>query len=321
MPKEKKRQLTRLNRAQPYKGEMKMIQRSSRCFLSVLIVLLCCSSIEAGYALQGKGIMSTPDEGMSVDDYMRLWYHLKYCKDCNDYWSHGWVIKRDKRGYIRKQEWLRNMIILRRKSDDLDFKDVVTVINPQNVKGLSVLTWTYISPNRDQEVWLWLPSLRKIRRVSQSEGDDSFIGADSTYDEVMTRKWEDETYKLVGDEQLPSYHSWYTNKTYYGGLKCCVIEATTKKKDWYYEKRRVFFDKDTALNVYEDYYDETGKKFKTVFRLWSEHSELRYRTYLMPEFTNLRENHSSSLPIEETKFDQGLKENFFSARVLMRSKW
>jgi len=73
--------------------------------------------------------------------------------------------------------------------------------------------------------------------------------------------------------------------------------------------------------VYEDYYDETGERFKTVFRLWSEPSELKYRTYLLPEFTNLRERHSSSLPIEETKFDQGLKENFFSARVLMRSKW
>ena len=298
-----------------------MIRKSSKYFLCALIVVLYCSSVEAGYALQGKGIMSTPDEGMSVDDYMRLWYHLKYSKDCNDYWSHGWVIKRDKRGYIRKQEWLRYMIILRRESDDLDFKDLVTVTNPQNVKGLSILTWTYISPGRDQEVWLWLPSLRKIRRVSQSEGDDSFIGADSTYDEVMTRKWEDETYKLIGDEQFSGYHSWYTDKTYYEGLKCSVIEATAKKRDWYYIKRRIFFEKDTALNVYEDYFDETGKRFKTILRYWSDQSDMKYKTYLLPEFTSLRENHSSSLPIEDVKFDQGLKENFFSERVLMRSKW
>jgi hypothetical protein len=183
------------------------------------------------------------------------------------------------------------------------------LLNPQNVKGLSVLTWTYISPNRDQDVWLWLPSLRKIRRVSQSDGDDSFIGADSTYDEVMTRKWDDETYKMIGEEE------------FYKGLNCKVIEATTKKKGWYYVKRRIFFEKDTALNVYEDYYDETGKRFKTVFRLWSDQSEMKYKTYLLPEFTNIRESHSSALPIEDVKFDQGLKENFFSERVLMRSKW
>lgn len=298
-----------------------MMRKGSRGLFWVIAVLLCCSTVRAGYALQGKGVTSTPDEGMSVDEYMRLWYHLKYSKDCNDYYSHGWVIKKDKRGYIRKQEWLRHMIILRRKSDDLDFKDLVTVINPQNVKGLSILTWTYISPNKDQEVWLWLPSLRKIRRISQSEGDDSFIGADSTYDEVMTRKWEDETYKMIGEEQFPGYYSWKTDKTYYEGLKCYVIEATAKKKNWYYVKRRILFEKDSALDVYEDYYDEKGKRFKTVFRLWSNQSEMRYRTYLLPEFTNLREHHSSSLPIEETKFDQGLKENFFSARVLMRSKW
>jgi len=42
---------------------------------------------------------------------------------------------------------------------------------------------------------------------------------------------------------------------------------------------------------------------------------------LLPEFTNIRESHSSALPIEDVKFDQGLKENFFSERVLMRSKW
>ena len=298
-----------------------MVRNSGIGVVCVVAVLFCCSDIRAEYVPRGQGKMSTPDEGMSVDEYMKLWYHLKYCKDCNDYWSHGWVIKKDRRGYIRKQEWLRHMIILRRKSDDIDFKDLVTIINPQNVKGLSVLTWTYISHDRDQEVWLWLPSLRKIRRISQSEGDDSFIGADSTYDEVMTRKWEDETYRMIGEEEFPGYHSWKADKTYYKGIACIVIEATTKKKNWYYEKRRIFFEKDSALNVYEDYYDETGERFKTVFRLWSGEAELKYRTYLLPEFTNLREHHTSSLPIEETKFDQGLKENFFSAKVLMRSKW
>ncbi len=289
--------------------------------LGSMVIILWTSLVVAGYVPQGKGLMSTPDEGMSVDDYTRLWYHLKYGKDCNDYYSHGWVIKKDKRGYLRKQEWLRSMIILRRQSDGIDFKDLVTVVNPQNVKGLSVLTWTYIDPRKDQEVWLWLPSLRKIRRISQSEGDDSFIGADSTYDEVMTRKWEDETYTMIGEERFTGYHSWYTDKTYYEGLPCYVIEATTKKKGWYYTKRRVFFEKDSALNVYEDYYDETGERFKTIFRLWSEQPETKYRTYLLPEFTNLRERHSSSLPIEDIKFDQGLEENVFSERMLMRSKW
>jgi len=48
---------------------------------------------------------------------------------------------------------------------------------------------------------------------------------------------------------------------------------------------------------------------------------MKYKTYLLPEFTNIRESHSSALPIEDVKFDQGLKENFFSERVLMRSKW
>jgi len=298
-----------------------MMRKASVGFLCGVIMLLWYSLIEAGYASKGKGITSTPDPGMSVDEYTKMWYHLKYSKDCNDYSSHGWVIKKDKHGYIRKQEWLRNMIILRRPSDDLDFKDVVTVINPQNVKGLSVLTWTYISPNKDQEVWLWLPSLRKIRRVSQSEGDDSFIGADSTYDEVMTRKWEDETYTMIGEEKFKGYHSWHTDKSYYGGLDCYVVEATSKKKDWYYVKRRIWFEKDTALNVYEDYYNERGELFKNIFRLWSDQSEMKYRTYLLPEFTNLKENHSSSLPIQDIKFDRGLDENAFSERVLMRSKW
>ena len=71
----------------------------------------------------------------------------------------------------------------------------------------------------------------------------------------------------------------------------------------------------------EDYFDETGKRFKTILRYWSDQSDMKYKTYLLPEFTSLRENHSSSLPIEDVKFDQGLKENFFSERVLMRSKW
>ena len=71
------------------------------------------------------------------------------------------------------------------------------------------------------------------------------------------------------------------------------------------------------LNSARKYFDETGKKFKTIFRLWSDQSETKYKTYLLPEFTNLRERHSSSLPIEDITFDQGLKENFFSLSFLV----
>ena len=258
--------------------------------------------------------------GMSASDLMKVSFRLKYVKECQDYFCIGGLYLVNKKGFKRDRRWDRYRIILDNSKDGIDFKDLIVFTKPQNVKGLAVLSWTYIDPDRDQDVWLWLPSLRKIRRISQTEEDDSFLGTDWTYEEVATRQWGDETYTMVGEKTFGGYTARYSGEEYNKGVPCYLIEAKPKKEDWYYVKRNVYLNRNTAQNIYEELYNSKGERFKILSRLWGFYVG-PYTTEDYIETIDLGTQHMSVIDVEKVKYDQGLSERFFTERTLMRTKW
>jgi hypothetical protein len=267
------------------------------------------------------GKMTRPAAGMSADDLMKVFLHVKYDKDCRDWGGRGGTQLISKTGFTRTRAWKRFKIILNRPKDDLDYKDMTTFIDPENVKGLAVLTWTHLSRERDQDVWLWLPSLRKIRRVSQNEGDDSFMGTDFSYEEVVSRKWGDETYTMIGEEKFEGHTSIHDGKVYYKDTPCYVIEARPKRENWYYAKRKVYLQKDTAFRIWDSYFDEMGRNDKLVFVAWDSVEGTPYEREQLLEVFDLRGGHKTIIDVQKHKYDQGLPEKFFTERTLMRTKW
>ena len=177
-----------------------------------------------------------PKEGMSADEIMQIKYFNKYTLFAHDVSYTGKAYFIDKSGATRERSTSRKRINLGRKSDGIAYKDLTVFTGPTQVKGLCSLVWTYLDPKKEQDVWLWLPSLKKIRKVSQSASDDSFLGGDFTVEDITTRRFDDETYKLVKEENFPGYTSDFMKKTYYSATPCFVIEATPKRANWYMPK-------------------------------------------------------------------------------------
>jgi len=261
-----------------------------------------------------------PYEGISADDLMKIKYYIKYTKFAKDYQSTGDVWLISKGGFKRHRKFLRSRITLNRESDGIDYKDMVVFTEPASTKGLAVLSWTYIDPKREQDVWLWLPSLKKVKRISQSQADDSFLGTDFTTEEITIRRWEDETYRVIGSEKFKGYYCDFTGKTYYEGLDCYLVEATPKRKDWYYSKRIVWVNKNTGANILDEIYDPLGRKARIIFREYQEYPK-GYLPQTLLECKNLRTGHRTVVTFDEIKFDSGLNEAFFTEKTLMRSKW
>jgi len=282
-------------------------------------ILPCQSMAENTSGRYGK--LTKPTEGMSINELMKLFYHLKYTKDCKDYESWGEYNLIDRKGLVLNREFHRYRIILNRVSDGLDYKDILAIDKPQNIKGLAVLTWSYLDPDRDQETWLWLPSLRKIRRISQMEDDDSVFGSDWTYEEISSGRYENDTYRLISEEVFPGYTSAASKKEYNKNVPCYLIEATPTRKDWYYEKKHIYLEKKTACNLFEEYFNSNGVKFKTISRFWRTFSDAPYLAETFDEAKDLISGHYSPVDIKEFVFDNQLKENMFSERNLMRTKW
>lgn len=291
-----------------------------------IILLLMGITLIAGYVraaeLEYFNIYK-PKEGMTADEIMQIKYFVKYTLFAKDYQSTGYVYLIDKSGAIRERNFLRQRIILGRPSDGISYKDLVMFTNPTQVKGLGILTWSYIDPNRDQNQWLWLPSLKKIRKISVAQSDDSFMGSEFTVEEITTRRFEDETYSFLREEKFRGFTSEFNQKTYHQGTDCFVIEAKPKRSPWYYSKRIVWIDKNTGGDIFHEIYDPNGTLYKTIFKNY----EMRnvngrdYATQTYLEVKNLRSGYKTVIEMKEIKFDQGIPEDEFTESVLGRSRW
>jgi hypothetical protein len=253
---------------------------------------------------------------------MKIKYTVKYTKFSQDYQGigHFKMVPRD--GPVRSRYWRRYRIILNKISEEIDYKDLVLILGPQNLKGLSVLTWTYRDPEKEQEVWTWIPSLRKVRRLSPSEEADPFMGSDFTTEDISTRKWEDETYRMVGEKTFAGHRSTYHEKTIYKDTDCYVIEAKPKREKWYYSKRIVWLHKQFGGLIFDEFFGPEGKRSKTVVK---EYEVLQ--DGCIPQVFIEAEDHLSNhktvigFKKEDIAFNSGLQEGFFSEKTLMRSKW
>lgn len=291
-----------------------------------IVLLLSAIAIFSGYAWAADleyFKVYKPAAGMSVDEIMQIKYFNKYTMFAHDYQSTGDVIFIEKDGSKRNRRFLRERIILGRASDDVSYKDLVMFTEPTSVKGLATLTWNYMNSNRDQDVWLWLPSLRKIRKVSAGQADDSFMGGDLTVEEITSRRFSDETYKLVGEENFKGYTSVYDGKVFHKDEPCYVIECYPKRKPWYYSKRVAYVSKNFGGDMLDEIYDTNGKMYRTLFRGWiiMNVNGKEYPAQNRVEANDLRTGHKTVMLFDEIKFDQGLSEDVFTQKTLMRSRW
>ena len=255
----------------------------------------------------------------TAEELMKVWFDLKYKRFARDYNLSGEIIMIDKAGFQRKKKYIRKRILFHGKKG-LDYKDLVVITYPEYTKGLAVLTWAYIDPKKQHDIWIWLPSLKKIRKVSQAEEDDSFMGSEFTVEEISTRRFGYENYKLIGKAKFPGYKSIYTNRTYYEGLPCYKIEATPKRENWYYTKRIIWLDKDTGFAIFDQYYDVKDRIYKVLFRHFKIFKDGCLSDDLW-EVKNLRTGHSDVVIFKEISFNKGISEKLFTEKTLERTPW
>ncbi|MEX2270804.1 MAG: outer membrane lipoprotein-sorting protein [Vicinamibacterales bacterium] len=70
---------------------------------------------------------------------------------------------------------------------------------PNDIRGTGFLVWEH--PDAEDERFLFLPALGRVRRIAGSEAQESFVGSDFTYEDIGGRELEDYTYTLLADEE------------------------------------------------------------------------------------------------------------------------
>jgi outer membrane lipoprotein-sorting protein len=130
-------------------------------------------------------------------------------------------------------------------------RTVIVFQQPAGVKGTRFLTMENATGDDDQ--WIFLPSLGKVRRIASSEGGSSFMGTDMSYADLSasSRDADEDDHTLLREEQ-------------YEGAACYVIQSVPKDSSYQYGKMILWIDKTTLVNYKIEAYDRRGSLTKTL---------------------------------------------------------
>ncbi|MCZ8343073.1 MAG: outer membrane lipoprotein-sorting protein [Leptospira sp.] len=210
----------------------------------------------------------------------------------------------DKSGQERKR---KTISYTRLSSNGVDNIRTTKFLSPADAKGTGIL----IAENQsgDDDISLYLPALKKIRKIAAGGKKDSFVGTDFSYSDIVGFRTDDWIYKSLGETNVQ-------------GKVCYLIEATAKtekvSQSTGYTKRILKIQKDNLLALAGESYDENGdllKKFSFSEYEQVEPSKNRWWS-MKAEIQNVQTGHKTIILTENFKLDTSLEDKYFSARFL-----
>ncbi len=129
-------------------------------------------------------------------------------------------------------------------------KSILIFQKPASVQRTRFLTME--NKGRDDDRWIYLPALGRVRRIAGSEGSSSFMGSDFSYDDLSSRDVERDEHTLLREEALD-------------GAECYVIESKPRKAgDWQYVRSVSWIGKETFVLMKAEMYDENARMIKRL---------------------------------------------------------
>jgi len=208
----------------------------------------------------------------------------------------------------RSPERTRDLVMRTRRGDDREDKTVVVFNGPPAVRGTAFLQFDH--RDRDAEQWLYLPELRRVRKITSSSKNDSFMGTDFSYRdlELLTDvvEWTEEeaSSRVVGTEKID-------------GQEVTLIERVPVVKDVGYERIVVAFTKDDVVMRRMEFYGEAEAPMKI---LDLDRIEVIDQ---IPTARGLRmrqpaEESETTVDVSEVRYNQDLPDRLFTERALQR---
>ena len=180
--------------------------------------------------------------------------------------------------------------------------------NPRDVKGTALLTFSHKIGQDDQ--WLYLPALKRVKRISSRNKSGSFMGSEFAYEDISSQEVEKYTYKWLRDEPCPGEEAKDTT--------CFVSERYPVDKNSGYTRQVAWIDQKEYRQIKVDFYDRKSALLKTLtFKGYKQYLEKYWRADEM-HMVSHQNGKSTRLIWENYKFRTGLKERDFNKNSLKR---
>jgi outer membrane lipoprotein-sorting protein len=188
-----------------------------------------------------------------------------------------------------------------------DTQSVIFFMSPADVRNTAFLTYDYDDSSKDDDQWLYLPALKKTKRIASSDKSSSFMGSDFTYSDMTSREIDDYTYRIAKETTVRDHKVWVMES----------IPKTQKTIDESgYTKSYMFVRQDNfvvvrALHILK----ETGKKKYLDVKKLEEIDGIWVATEIEMKTTQDKNTlHRTVLKLDDVKFNQDMDDAFFSVR-------
>lgn len=176
---------------------------------------------------------------------------------------------------------------------------------PADVKGTALLTFTHKVGEDDQ--WLFLPALKRVKRIASANKSGPFMGSEFAYEDVASQEIEKYTYKYLRDET-------------YEGMTSFVIERYPVDKHSGYTRQQVWIDQAEYRPWKIDYYDRKNSLLKTL--VWRGYRQYLGKYWRADEMFMLNHQSGKSTLLKWTdyRFRTGLRDADFNETSLKRAR-
>ena len=184
-----------------------------------------------------------------------------------------------------------------------DKKSLMFFTYPGDVNGTGFLTWDYDDISKDDDKWLYLPAMKKTRRISGSSSKtDYFMGTDFTYNDMGSRNIDEDTHNLLREEDRD-------------GQKCWVIESIPVDKREIYSRKVTWIRQDCCVPVYVEFYDKLDKLHRKL--TISDIKQVQgYWTKSHMEMQNVQTGHSTVIIMKNPEYDLKVDKSMFTVAKL-----
>ena len=211
------------------------------------------------------------------------------------------MVLRDTRG----RESVRDLKIKVLEEPGRGDKTLTVFDRPRDVKNTALLTWSHKAKDDDQ--WLYLPAVKRVKRISSSNKSGPFMGSEFAYEDFSSQEVEKYTYRYLRDDQV-------------NGSPVYVVERIPVDTNSGYARQIVWADQSEYRIIKTDFYDRKNVLLKTLVASGYQLYMDRYWRPGQLVMTNHQTQKVTLLTWSEYRFRTGLTANDFKQASLKRGR-
>ncbi|PCJ25733.1 MAG: outer membrane lipoprotein-sorting protein [SAR86 cluster bacterium] len=214
----------------------------------------------------------------------------------------------------RDRQRIRNLRIYSKDQGE-DSKTLSLFETPADIRGTAYLNFDWDDAERDDDSWLYLPALQRVKRIASSDTSDSFLGSDFTYADINGFEIDWYNYSFISESEMVD------------GQETWVIEAIPKEEfkeraedATGYSKMQSWISKRSYLQLRGQVWELRGNRIKYFTASEVEQIDEVWTIKRLQVVTtrNGRQEHASVLQINSIQYNVEVDDNLLTTEYMQR---